>query len=472
MDKEPVLIIGGGISGLSVAWWLSQQGIPSQIWEAAEQPGGKIATDHQEGYLTERAASIVMNYRTEVNEFIEASGLSPLKTPRSASAEKNRYLIHNDSLVQVPSSLPEMLNSPLWSLQGKARLAAELFIPKKISEQESVSSFIQRRFGSELLEKAMEPFVGGTLASDPDHANAYSVLPRLTALEKRYGSISAGMLINKLLRRKTAHIQEAFSFEGGMSTLIAKLAQADDVDLRCGYRAKSLKKTADGWQVWATTPKGDKFQHVSQLVVCAPAPQAANLLSPHDNELGALLRQIRYAPLTLVHLGMDRSMIKHPLDGSGFLTPRSGNMHINGNLWLSRLFPGRAPKGKLLLTSYLGGARNPQACEWDTMRSVDTVIEDLSRLFGSRLAPEMMRVDRHKQALPLYHGDYFRLCRAITERCTQHSGLYLAANYIGGVSVRDRLLEGRRISLLLAKQRQPSGNKAAVTADCQLVAAR
>ncbi len=454
MNREPVLIIGGGISGLSVAWWLSRQGIPSQIWEASGRTGGKIRTDSQDGYLTEQAASILMNFRPEVNQFIDDSGLAKLKALRSARAEQNRYLVSGDQLLQVPLTMKGMLRSPLWSLAGKLRLAGELFIPKKESDDESVSDFVRRRFGNELLDKAMEPFVAGTLASDPDLANARSVLPRLTTLERRYGSITAGVIINKLLRRRTAHVQEAFSFQGGMSTLVARLSQTEGVDIRCNYRVRSLRKIGKRWQVMASTPTGDRCQVASQLVLCTPAAGAASLLSPSDHQLGELLRRIRYAPLNLVHMGLDREQVRHPLDGTGFLTPRSSGLQLNGNLWLSRLFEGRAPHGKVLLSSYLGGARHPQLCELDDRQSSEAVVDDLNRLFTSDLSPEMVRVDRHPRALPLYHGDYYRLCREINDHATRLGGLQLAANYLGGVSVRDRLLEGQRIGLLIGQQRQ------------------
>ncbi len=454
MDKSPVLIIGGGISGLSVAWWLARSGIPCQVWEGNETPGGKVVSNHQDGYITEQAASMLVNFRDDVNEFIDASGLNKLKVLRSETAAGNRYLLDQQQLRAVPSDIRSMLSSSLWSLPGKLRLATELFKPARSCPDESVSDFVRRRFGNELLDKAMEPFVSGTLASDPDQANAYSVLPRLTTLERQFGSITGGVLAKKLFHRHRMPLQQSFSFSGGMSSLVAALSQTPGVDLRCGYRVKSITRSGNGWQVWADTPEGEQLQQVSQLVVSTPAPQAANLLSGSNTRIAELLRHIHYAPLNLVHLGIDREQIKHPLDGSGFLTPRSADLKLNGNLWLSRLFPGRAPAGKVLFTSYLGGARNPQYCVWDDQQSSNAVVDDLSRVFNSNISPSMVRIDRHAQALPLYHGQYYQLCQSINQQRIQQPGLHLAANYIGGVSVRDRITEGRRISADIVEQLQ------------------
>jgi oxygen-dependent protoporphyrinogen oxidase len=457
MNNPEVLIIGGGISGLSVAWWLSQAGINSQVWEQEPRVGGKIKSESSQGYLTEQGASLVMNFRPEVSQFIQAAGLSDLKTPRSPNAEKHRYLVDGDHLVRLPATLSGMALSPLWSWRGKLRLAGELFVPKGGSEQETVSEFIRRRFGQELLEKAMEPFVGSILASDSDLANAYSVMPRLTALEQRYGRIVLGVLIHKLLRRRTAPIQEVFSFRGGMSRLIETLAQTPGVQVRNNYRVtqlqpRNLQSWNRGWQATADTPEGERRVFAKRVVLCTPAPHAAKLVAPVDAELAQLLNHIQYAPLSLVHLGIDKQGIKHPLDGTGFLVPRTSRLRISGNLWMSRVFPDRAPPGKLLLSSYLGGSRQPQAIEWDDERSTRAVVDDLSRLFGSDICPEMVRIHRHQRALPLYHGDYYNLCRAITARSEQLFGLELEGNYLGGVSVRDRLVHGRATSQKIIRE--------------------
>ncbi len=150
----------------------------------------------------------------------------------------------------------------------------------------------------------------------------------------------------------------------------------------------------------------------------------------------------------MVHLGLERSAIRHPLDGAGFLTPRrerEGGV-LNGNLWISSLFPGRAPEGKALLTSYLGGARRSEAAQWDDARTVSTVLSVLEPLLGLSAAPEMVRIHRHRRGLPLYHGNYCGRMQAIDERLERLPGLYLAANYRDGISVRDRIACGHAVA--------------------------
>lgn len=444
MNDTDVLIIGGGISGLSTAWWLNRAGLSVNVWESGKRPGGKIRSRRQDGYLTEQAAALVMNFRPEVTQLVQESGLEAAKTARLPEAEVHRYLLHDGQLIAMPMRLGRMVCSPLWSWRAKLRLLTEPFIPRGGSEDETVSGFICRRLGREVLEKAMEPFVAGTLAADPDLANAAATLPRLTVLERRYGSIAAGILMSRVLQRRQSCITDTFSFHGGMSTLVDTLSRTPGVCLATSHTVNEIAREQHGWRVTATTHDGQRSLRARQLVLAAPAGVAARLVNPLDAELAEQLMGIRYAPMTVVHLGMDRTVVGHPLDGTGFLVPRRENQPVAGNLWMSTLFSGRAPKDKVLLTAYLGGARAPATVDWDDGRIIDAALAMLRpvlRLKGSE--PDMMvRIDRHREALPLYHGAYQARMRAIDARLARLPGLYLVANYRGGVSVRDRITSG------------------------------
>lgn len=454
MDKLDVLIVGGGISGLASAWWLARSGLSVEVWEASERPGGKIMSTRQDGYLTERAAAMVLNFRPEVVEMVREAGLEPAKTARLPTAEARRYLLHRGHLKALPMRMGAMVASPLWSLRGKLRLLAEPFIFSSGQADESVSEFITRRLGHEILEKAMEPFIAGTLAGDVYQASAAAVLPRLTALERRYGSITAGVLVNRVLRRRTACTTETFSFSGGMSTLAETLAKTPGINVRTGFSVDELVRERDGWRVTATAPHGQRTVSARHVIVTTPASVAAALLNRVDNELAELLRGIGYAAVNVVHAGLSRDAVGHPLDGTGFLAPKGESANLTGNLWMSTLFPDRAPPGKVLLSSYLGGARAPQVADWDDGRLVDETLRTLRPLIGLKADPEMVRIDRHQQALPAYHGAYQARMQAITARLQHIPGLHLEANYRGGVSVRDRLACGHAVANRILETRQ------------------
>ena len=437
MKDIDVLVIGGGISGLAVAHLVAQEGLSVEIWERESRAGGKIRTNHDDGYLTEQAASMVLNFRPEVNRFMQASGLESSKISRATTA--NRYLLDAGRLVALPMKLGPMMTSPLWSLRGKLRLAMEAFIPRGGGPQETVSEFITRRLGKEMLDKAMGPFVAGPLASDPDQANAFSVLPRLTGLEQRYGSLAMGVLVHRVLRRRTATVTEGFSFRGGMSTLVESLAVDPKIGFRGGYTVTELEPVRQGWKITGNARGIEQVCRARQVILSVPANVAARLTRPLDSTLAGLVDGIEYAPLCVVHTGFSRAAVSHPLDGNGFLVPRMARQSVNGCQWMSSLFADRAPPGKVLLSSYLGGALHPAAADLDDERSLAETLRTLQPMLGIKGTPDWVRIDRHPRALPLYHGAYHERMQAIDTHLQELPGLHLEANYRGGISIRDRI---------------------------------
>ncbi|MES9856886.1 MAG: protoporphyrinogen oxidase [Sedimenticola sp.] len=459
--KIEALIIGGGISGLATAWHLAQRGVKVEVWEADERPGGKIRSTCEEGYLTERAAGMVVNFRSEVDRLVSALGLDEDKTCRNKSL--NRYVVHQGKLATVPMKLPAMALSPLWSRRAKLRLLAEILIPQGGKESESVSEFIKRRLGSEILETAMDPFVAGTLASDPNLAEARSVLPRLTALEQRYGSLTLGMLINGVLKRRRANNAESFSFQGGLSDLIARISNSDGVTIRYGMKVDDICHDREEWQVTA----GGQKRHTPQLILSTPAYTAATLLRNTDQRLSKLLSDIDYSPIGVLHMGLQEKQISHPLDGTGFLVPGREPLNFNGNLWMSRLFPGRAPVGHHLLTSYLGGHRHRQQMEWSDQRIISETLSSLAPLLGIRGEPTYIRLERHQRGLPMYHGNYqARLLEIRSRLAAVAPGLHLCANYLDGVSIRERIFQGLKTAVQVQRELKSSG---AVQSSCREV---
>ncbi len=445
MNDVDVIVVGGGVSGLATAWWLAREGLSVQVWEAADRLGGQIESRSEDGYQTERAANLLMNFRPEVEELVRGANLEHLKTARTKGVQ-NRYLLTRGRLTPISMRPGGAFFSPAWSWRGRLRMLVEPLVPAGGREEETVTEFITRRLGREVLEQAIEPYVAGTLAGDPDRASAAATLPRLVGLERRYGSIAAGILVNRLRKRRTACVTESFSFQGGMETLIKGLARAPGVRTRTGCAVEELAPVSGGWRVTASTPEGSIAARASAVVVAAPATAAARLIDPLDGELAALVDGIRYAPLTVVHLGLARTAVRHPLDGTGFLSPKGARLPVNGNLWMSSLFDHRAPAGKVLLTSYLGGARYPEAAGWHTDRAIGETVRALTPILGLTADPEWVRVDHHNAALPLYDGAHQARERAIEGRLNGLPGLYLQANYMGGVSVRDRIAQGHNLA--------------------------
>jgi len=441
MSDLRVVIIGAGISGLSVAWWLAEQGVSVEVMESSPRVGGKIQSTREQGYLTESAAGLLVNFRSEIDQVITGCNLAPSKHQRPDHLK--RYILHNNRLHSVPMTITGMAQSPLWSRRGKLRMLGEGLIYGRGEYGESVSQFIQRRFGKEVLDTAIDPFVSGTLASDPDLAEAASVLPRLKALENQYGNITNGILVNKIWKRRPVNQADTFSFTGGMSQLTNAMADHPLIHIRRNINVYQVERNPDGWQLHANTPDGELHTVCQQLVITTPANVTSNLLAALDGKLHKLLAEIEYAPLAVLHMGLERKQIKHPLDGTGFLVGKRAQINLNGNLWMSSLFPQRVPAGKALLTSYLGGARHPDLLQLPDDQLISHTQDELSLLLGSKVDPDYTRLDRHPRALPLYHGQYQARLNQINACIHTHPGLHLCGNYAGGVSVRERIYQGK-----------------------------
>jgi oxygen-dependent protoporphyrinogen oxidase len=236
-----------------------------------------------------------------------------------------------------------------------------------------------------------------------------------------------------------------------METLARTLASADGVCFCGDHTVTSLSRTRDGWQVAASTATGEREVRTAQVVLSTPAYTAADLLRAANAELAGLLDGIEYASLNVVHTGFDRRAIRHPLDGYGFLAQGHNGTPLIGSMWMSSLFDDRVPSGRTLLSNYLGGALYPGTVTWSDERLVDAAITALQPLLGIRAEPEMVRVDRHVRALPLYHGDYCGRMQRLQQLLAPLPGLHIVANYLGGVAVRDRLACAMQTATLLVE---------------------
>jgi len=438
MSEIDVLIIGGGISGLSIADRLARSGVSIEVWEKEKAPGGIIQSESRNGYLTEQAAAMLLNFRPEVTDFINDAGLTDRKILRSDTS--HRYVISKGALTELPMKIGPLLASDIWSTRGKLRMMLEPFVSRRSSGAETVSQFITRRLGREVLDKTMGPYVAGLLASDPDKADARSVLPRLVALEKRYGSIAMGAFVHRVLKKKTATATEAFSFADGMSTLTTSLASGRRVCFQGGHSVTRLTRIAGGWKIIGNTEAGERVITAKHVVLSTPAHTAASLLSRQNRELSDLLNGIEYARLAVVHTGFSRDAVAHPLDGNGFLTQGENGSSLIGCMWMSSLFSDRAPPGHVLLSNYLGGARYPDVITRSKQHLLDETMKSLRPLLGIRGDPAFVHIVRHRQGMPLYHGDYFNRMKRLERLLAPLPGMHVEANFRGGISVRDRLV--------------------------------
>lgn len=435
-----VLVIGAGISGLACAAFLREGGRSVCVVEKADHAGGVIETRRESGYLIEVGPNSTLDSKPALGRLVGSLGLSPRLCAASPEA-KNRFILRDGRLHALPMSPPGLLATKLFSAAGKLRIAGEVFAPARIpDDDESVADFVRRRFGREFLDYAIGPFVSGVYAGDPERLSLRSAFPIMHEFESAHGGVIKGAMKTAKERRARRAAQgktgpsQLVSFDEGMAVLTGVAGDHLGEALRTGADVHALRRDGHGW----VAAVGGEEVSARAVVVAIPTAPAADLVRGLDADTAALLESVPYAPVASVFCGWDRARVSHPLDGFGFLVPAVEGRDILGTIFSSTLFPGRAPEGKVALTTFVGGMRRPElVADLDDDAIVERVVDELRRVIGVSGAPELVRVHRWARAIPQYVIGHRRLTDAIARMENQHSGLFFCTNYQRGVSVGD-----------------------------------
>lgn len=465
-----IAVIGAGISGLATAFFLDRQcrscGLTDAIvvLEKEMRVGGKIRSDCDQGYLVEWGPNGFLDSKPATLELCGQLGLSE-DLLRSDDNARKRFIFADGRLQRVPETAAGFLRSTLISWPGKLRLGAELLVPRGHHEDESLADFVRRRLGPEVLEKLIGPMVSGIFAGDPESMSLRSCFPRIHELEQQYGGLIRAMLRlagQKRRERRAGKVVAGAagpggiltSFEAGLQTLPDALAASLGDSIRSGVAAATLKPKGDGFEIVLA----DGRSLMAEVVICAlPAPQLAGLLEISRPAMSTLLRQIPYAPLQVACFGYRSEDVPDELNGFGYLTTRSAGLHSLGTLWDSSIFPQRAPVGRRLLRTMLGGATRPGAGTLSAEQVRGEVMEDLRTTLGVEAAPEWVRIISHAAAIPQYPPGHGRRLAALEELAAGTPGLFLVGNAFYGVGLNDCVAAAGRVAdrvLALLRQRR------------------
>jgi len=426
------LIIGAGISGLCSAWFLQQRGHRVTLLESREVVGGNIRTLHRDGYLIEQGPNSTLNSRPALGTLFQGIGLTPLEANASA---KKRYVLRDNTLHPLPMGPGDFIRTPLFKAAGKWRLLLEPFIGRS-RQEESVAEFVRRRLGQEFLDWAIDPFVSGVYAGDPQQLSVRAATAKVYALEAQYGSLIRGALAKMLFHRHRNGAGPAghmISFDGGMQVLTDRLADKLAGHIHTATKVDSLHRTDQQW----TATAGERQWSADEVVLALPAKTCAQLLGEQLPELPGLLAQISYPGVATVSLGFKKSQVRHPLDGFGFLIPRLTGVETLGMLFPSSVFPDRAPPDHCLLTAFIGGAKNPGIGDLDDAEIVARVRRDIAPLLGIEGDPTLTSVSRWQAAIPQYNLGHLQRLSQIDALLATLPGLHTRANWRDGVSVAD-----------------------------------
>ena len=455
-----VVIAGGGIAGLSIAWAIRRREPDTHavLLERSPRTGGNIQTEHIDGYTCESGPDGFLDNQPATLKLVRSLGLESHLLP-SNDAARRRYVVRRGRLMEVPTSIGAFVATPLLSARAKLRVAFEPFARRRLEADESIHDFASRRIGEEAASILVDSMVSGVFAGDARALSLRACFPKMWQLEEEYGGLFRALLATRGARRKGdavgAPAGRLTSFTGGMSDLTDALTRELGPAIRTSTAALSLRKRTP-IVLGAVTP----FVHpyavsieggvidADAVVLSGPASESATILQGLDPVLGALLHDIPTASLAVICLGYDSTTIASQcaLDGFGFLVPRNEGLRILGALWETSIYRHRAPANKTLLRVMIGGARDREAASLGDADLLRIVRNDIERTMGVRAAPEFVRIVRHARGIPQYVQGHLGRMHRIETLLKAHPGLYLAGNSYRGVSINSCVAEAEGIA--------------------------
>ena len=438
------LIVGAGISGLTTAFALRKAGIDARIVDGASRPGGLIQSVRRDGYLVECGPQ---SFSGNASLTSICRDLEILDRRILADSKAPRFVLINGALEKVPLG-PGLLVSPLMGGGTRTALFRDVFGRSEAPDSdESVASFIRRKFSPTLLDRLVGPFVSGIYAGDPEKLSLRAAFPILYEAEQTSGSVLRGLLkVMKARKAKRGPLPREKptlqTFREGNDTLVRALAEKLGAYLSLEAEVISIRPLDPGrepktprFRVGLHTPSGAEFLETERLVLAVPTDRAAKLLAPLARAFESQLRTVDYSGVAVVSLGYRKEDVGHPLDGFGFLVPRSSGLTVLGTVWNSSLFPGRAPGHHVLLTSFVGGATNPDATKQPADQLVALVHREIKPLMQLREGPVFSNVSVWPRALPQYNLGHTARMAAINNCSADFPGLYLTGNYLNGPAI-------------------------------------
>jgi len=455
-----IAIIGAGISGLSAAYYLNSLSkdesfdIEIDIFEKSGQAGGNISTKIENGFVIEEGADSFITSKPWGIDLCEKLGIEEQLISTNVSNRKT-YIYFDQKLnelpegffLMAPSNIEAFEKSTFFSAEGKKRILKELELDPLIDDgDESLESFILRRFGTELLEKVAQPLIGGIYTGDPAKLSVKAILPEFVDFEKQYGSIIKG-ISNKYGSSDISKTESGaryglfVSFKNGLSVLISSIIKAmPDVNIHYNSSVNEVLKSKDTWLLH--TESGCEIE-TDAVIMAGPSFVSSKLLSNTDKKLSGLLNEIRYESSIVVNLVFEKSKSADLPKGFGVVIPNTEKMNLIACSFSSHKFSNRAPKDYEIIRCFLGGAFNQNVLGLKDSEIMKLVLEDLNTLFNIESEPFNSFIYRYPNSMPQYILGYNELLDKINEELRKYPLLSLSGNAYGGIGIPDSIKSGK-----------------------------
>lgn len=451
-----VVVVGGGITGLTVAYDLTRRGMTVAVIESSSRAGGLILTERAQGFTIEAGPDSLLASKPAGLELVRELGLDGevvrVRTPGAFVLRGRRlYRLPSPSLLGLPLTWRALAGYDLLPWRARVRLALEPRVPRRTAEgDESVASFFRRRFGPATVDLIAQPLLGGIHAGDIEQLSMQSLFPRLVELERTQGSVLRHQPTAAPGDRKRglSPFSPFASLRGGMSTLVDALLRAlPDGTVRYDASVERVERLTGGWHLLR---KG--ASHLARAVVfAAPAPAVAQLLRPIDAAAADLCAGVPYVSTASVALAWPRAAVAHPLDGTGFVVARRhADVRITAATWVSSKWESRAPADAVLIRAFLGGQHDPHAVDLSDEEMVGVVRTDLATTMGISAPPSLTRVFRWAGAGAQHTVGHLQRVDELERRLHAIGGLYVAGSGFRSVGIPDCVSDARRVAAAIA----------------------
>ncbi len=462
-----VVIVGGGISGLSAAFALLEQAgkrdesLQCTVVEAQDYFGGKIVTNRQDGFVTEGGPDSFLTTKPSALALCEKLGLtSQLINTNTGNAQtftysKGRLREFPQGLIaMVPTKLGPLFHSGVVSWAGIVRMGADWIIPARTrtKDEETLAEFFSRRLGSEAFDRLIEPLVAGIYAGDANELSVDATFPQLVELERKHGSLIKGALT--MQRARSSHKPDATArtlfttLQGGLGDLISSLTDrlsCAGVSLRRGTNVRAVG-SLDFHTPYRVELDGGERLDAEAVILATPAYVSANVLRSFDDEAATALDGIPYASTMTISMVFPEPDVQPQLRGYGFVVPRVENRSLIAATWSSMKWAGRAPSGHCLIRCYLGGRGREHLVDLDDAELTGRACRELESMVGIQRSPLHVEVYRWPRAMPQYTRGHRERVQHIRQRVGRHHGLYVTGAAYDGIGIPDCIRDAENTS--------------------------